>query len=113
MSPNITLSVATRHNLLSLQDTASLLSTTQTRLSTGKKVNSALDSPVNYFTSQSLSARSLRGRQASIESESRVHTKGGEQGWVGGGLDHRCSGPNAPSRIRKDRYRIRRRLLAQ
>ncbi|GAA0269572.1 hypothetical protein LNAOJCKE_1302 [Methylorubrum aminovorans] len=58
MSSNITLSAATRQNLLSLQDTASLLSTTQNRLSTGKKVNSALDSPVNFFTAQSLNSRS-------------------------------------------------------
>lgn len=58
MSSNITLSAATRQNLLSLQDTASLLSTTQSRLSTGKKVNSALDNPTNFFTSQNLSSRS-------------------------------------------------------
>lgn len=58
MSSNITLSAATRQNLLSLQDTASLLSTTQSRLSTGKKVNSALDNPVNFFTAQSLNSRS-------------------------------------------------------
>ncbi|MDP4021343.1 flagellin [Methylobacterium sp. NEAU 140] len=58
MSSSITLSAATRQNLLSLQDTATLLSTTQNRLSTGKKVNSALDNPTNFFTSQSLTARS-------------------------------------------------------
>lgn len=55
---SITLSAATRQNLLSLQDTASLLSTTQNRQSTGKKVNSALDNPVNFFTAQSLDGRS-------------------------------------------------------
>ena len=27
------------------------MSTTQTRLATGKKVNSALDNPINFFTS--------------------------------------------------------------
>ncbi|UHC18671.1 flagellar hook protein [Methylobacterium currus] len=58
MSSGITLSAATRQNLLSLQDTAALLSTTQTRLSTGKKVNTALDGPVNYFTAQGLTSRS-------------------------------------------------------
>ncbi|MGA4555636.1 flagellin [Methylorubrum aminovorans] len=58
MSSSITLSAATRQNLLSLQDTANLLSTTQTRLSTGKKVNSALDNPVNFFTAQALTNRS-------------------------------------------------------
>ncbi len=55
---DITLTAATRQNLLSLQDTAALLSTTQTRLSTGKKVNTALDGPVNYFTAQNLNSRS-------------------------------------------------------
>ena len=58
MSSEVTLSAATRQNLLSLQDTASLSSTTQNRLSTGKKVSSALDNPVNFFTAQSLSNRS-------------------------------------------------------
>ncbi|KQT58672.1 flagellar protein [Methylobacterium sp. Leaf456] len=58
MSSGITLSSATRQNLLSLQDTASLTSTTQNRLATGLKVSSALDSPVNFFTAQSLSNRS-------------------------------------------------------
>ncbi|MFF8802115.1 MULTISPECIES: flagellin [unclassified Methylobacterium] len=58
MSNGITLSASTRQNLLSLQDTASLTSTTQNRLATGLKVSSALDSPVNFFTAQSLSNRS-------------------------------------------------------
>src|SRR5215510_8972914 len=54
---NITLSAGVRQNLLALQNTASLLSTTQNRLATGKKVTSALDNPSNFFTSVSLSAR--------------------------------------------------------
>lgn len=58
MSSSITLSAATRQNLLSLQDTASLLATTQSRLSTGKKVNSALDNPINFFTASNLTSRS-------------------------------------------------------
>ncbi|MCG5244852.1 flagellin N-terminal helical domain-containing protein [Methylorubrum extorquens] len=58
MSSSITLSAATRQNLLSLQETAALAATNQNRLSTGKKVNSALDNPVNFFTAQSLSDRS-------------------------------------------------------
>ncbi len=57
MSSSITLSAATRQNLLSLQDTAALAATNQGRLSTGKKVNSALDNPVNYFTAVGLSDR--------------------------------------------------------
>src|ERR1700731_4370287 len=53
----IVLSAAVRQNLLSLQDTASLLSTTQNRLASGKKVNSALDNPTNFFTAQGLDNR--------------------------------------------------------
>jgi flagellin len=53
----ITLSAGVRQNLLSLQNTASLLTTTQQHLSTGKKVNSAFDNPTSYFTSQSLNNR--------------------------------------------------------
>ncbi|ACS38926.1 MULTISPECIES: flagellin N-terminal helical domain-containing protein [Methylorubrum] len=58
MSSGITLSSATRQNLLSLQDTSALTATTQNRLATGLKVSSALDSPVNFFTAQNLSNRS-------------------------------------------------------
>src|SRR3954463_5071832 len=53
----IVLSSSVRQNLLSLQSTADLLSTTQNRLSTGKKVNSALDNPTNFFTAQGLDSR--------------------------------------------------------
>lgn len=48
---NVSLSAGARSNLLSLQQTASLLNTTQTRLSTGKKVASALDGATAYFAS--------------------------------------------------------------
>jgi flagellin len=54
---NITLTAAVRQNLLSLQGTAELLATTQGRLATGKKVNSALDNPTNFFTAAGLDAR--------------------------------------------------------
>jgi flagellin len=57
MTSNIVLTAAVRQNLLSLQGTAELLSTTQTRLATGKKVNSALDNPTNFFTAAGLDAR--------------------------------------------------------
>jgi flagellin len=55
MSSNITLSAGVRQNLLSLQNTAALLSQTELRLATGKKVNSALDDPSTFFTAQGLS----------------------------------------------------------
>src|SRR6202023_2732907 len=54
---NITLSAGIRQNLLSLQDTAANLTTTQEHLSTGKKVNTAFDNPTSYFTSHSLNNR--------------------------------------------------------
>jgi flagellin len=53
----IVLSSSVRQNLLSLQSTADLLSTTQNRLATGNKVNSALDNPTSFFTAQSLDNR--------------------------------------------------------
>jgi flagellin len=53
----IVLSASVRQNLLSLQSTASLLATTQNDLSTGNKVNSALDNPTEFFTAQGLNNR--------------------------------------------------------
>ncbi|MGJ8531181.1 MAG: flagellin [Alphaproteobacteria bacterium] len=57
MGSDITLSKAVRGNLLSLQSTSDLLTKTQERLSTGLKVNSALDNPTNFFTASSLNSR--------------------------------------------------------
>jgi flagellin len=54
---NIVLSGGVRSNLLNLQTTESLIQQTQVRLSTGKRVNSALDNPTNFFTAQSLNNR--------------------------------------------------------
>jgi flagellin len=54
---SIVLSAGVRQNLLSLQNTADLMASTQNRLATGKKVNSALDNPGSFFTSQSLQNR--------------------------------------------------------
>jgi flagellin-like hook-associated protein FlgL len=45
----ITLTTGMRQNLISLQKTNSLMELTQTRLASGKKVNTALDDPVKYF----------------------------------------------------------------
>ncbi|MDR3494020.1 MAG: DUF1522 domain-containing protein [Ancalomicrobiaceae bacterium] len=54
---SIVLSSAVRSNLLALQNTASLIATTQNRLATGKSVNSALDNPTNFFTAAGLDNR--------------------------------------------------------
>jgi len=50
---DISLTAGMRSNLVNLQGTVQLLERTQTRLASGKKVNSALDNPTNYFTAQS------------------------------------------------------------
>src|ERR1700716_346173 len=57
MTTSITLTSAVRANLLALQNTTANQATTQQRLATGKKVNSALDNPTNYFTAAALSSR--------------------------------------------------------
>jgi len=53
----INLSSAVRSSLLSLQNTADLLATTQERLATGNRVNSALDDPTAFFTAAALNDR--------------------------------------------------------
>ena len=57
MSSDIVLTAALRNNLLSLQNTQSLIDKTQLRLATGLKINSALDGPSNFFAAQSLDNR--------------------------------------------------------
>jgi flagellin len=54
---DIVLSAGVRSNLLQLQKTSDLITLTQTRLATGKRVNTALDNPINFFTAQGLSNR--------------------------------------------------------
>jgi flagellin len=54
---DIVLSSGVRSNLLQLQQTSNLIESTQNKLATGKRVNSALDNPINYFTAQSLTVR--------------------------------------------------------
>ena len=54
---DISLTASMRSNLLSLQNTQSLMDQTQERLSTGKKVNSAIDNPSSYYAARSLNNR--------------------------------------------------------
>ena len=54
---DVVLSGAIRSNLLSLQNTASLLEQTNERLATGLKVNSAIDDPTAFFTARNLDTR--------------------------------------------------------
>lgn len=53
----VALTSSMRSNLLSLKNTQKLFDKTQDRLSTGYKVNSAMDNPSSYFTAQSLNSR--------------------------------------------------------
>jgi len=54
---DITLSSATRANLLSLQSTTDLIGRTQERLATGLKVNSAIDDALAFFKARNLNSR--------------------------------------------------------
>jgi flagellin-like hook-associated protein FlgL len=57
MSSDIVLTAGVRANLLQLQKTSDLITSTQTKLATGKRINNALDNPVNYFTAAGLQNR--------------------------------------------------------
>ena len=108
MASGITLSAGVRQNLLSLQNTADLMSTTQNRLATGKKVNSALDNPVNFFTSSSLQSRSSDlSTLLELDVERHQDARGGRQRPH---LDHRDAAvdevdadPGAPGQVVPDR----------
>lgn len=54
---NTILSSGVRNNLLTLTQTTAEQGAIQNRLATGKRVNSAIDNPVNYFTSVGLNDR--------------------------------------------------------
>jgi flagellin len=78
---NITLTSGMRQNLFSLQKTNNLMELTQKRLASGKKVNSALDDPVAFFTAQSHEQRAsdLASRKDEM-SESVQLLKSGDNG---------------------------------
>ena len=57
MAQEITLTTATRTNLLSLQQTTDLIGRTQQRLATGLKVNGPLDDALAFFKARNLNAR--------------------------------------------------------
>ena len=68
MSYNIGLTSGMRANLWSLQQTTSLMELTQSRLATGKRVQTALDDPVKFFAAQGHEQRAsdLSGRKAEM-----------------------------------------------
>jgi flagellin-like hook-associated protein FlgL len=57
---DVTLSAGIRTNLNSLQKTNDLLSQTQSRLATGKKVNTAIDNPNSFFKAANLNDRAAK-----------------------------------------------------
>lgn len=74
------MSASIRANLLSLQNTNAMMDKTQLHLSTGRKVNSALDNAVSFFTAKSLTDRAsdlnnlLDGMGQSISSIKQADT---------------------------------------
>ena len=108
---DIVLTAGVRSNLLQLQKTAELITNTQTKLATGKRVNSALDNPINFFTAQGLTNRaSDLGSLLELDVERHQHDPGRQQrhhldhqaGAVGAGpgqpgaADHRHHGARQP-----------------
>ena len=57
MADKVALTAAQRGALLTLQSVQNLSERTQTRLSTGRKINSVIDDAVNFFKAKSLSDR--------------------------------------------------------
>lgn len=81
---DVSLTAGMRSNLLTLQQTASLMTITQQRLATGKKVNSALDDPAKFFSSQShLSRAADLDRLKAGMGESIQTIKAADQGITG------------------------------
>jgi len=68
MAQDVALSSGIRTNLLSLQQTSSLISTTQARLSSGLRVNSPIDDASAFFTAATARGRAndLSGRKNEI-----------------------------------------------
>ncbi|WP_293868745.1 flagellin [uncultured Alsobacter sp.] len=64
----VTLSAGIRTALESIQDAANAATTAQTRLATGKKIATAVDGPLNYYTAAGLTNRAsdLAGLQDSM-----------------------------------------------
>ncbi len=54
---SVSLSSGIRSALTSIQSSSSQAEVIQKRLATGKKVNSALDNPANFFTASGLKSR--------------------------------------------------------
>jgi flagellin-like hook-associated protein FlgL len=81
---SVSLTSAMRANLISLQNTATLLGSTEQRLSTGNKVNSAIDNPASFFASKNETTRaSLLGGLKDNISEAIQTVKSADTGITG------------------------------
>jgi len=78
---DISLTSGMRSNLLSLQGTNTLINRTQERLSSGKKVNTALDNPTNYFAAQ---AHTSRAQDLSVRKDGMAEAVQGVKAADGG-----------------------------
>ncbi len=69
MATNVTLSGSVRSNLLALQKTQSAIDVTNSRLNSGKKVNTVVDDAVAYFSAKALDDRAsdFNDRKANID----------------------------------------------
>lgn len=69
MATNVTLSGSVRSNLLALQRTQSAIDVTNSRLNTGKKVNTVIDDAVAFFSAKALDDRAadFNDRKATID----------------------------------------------
>lgn len=74
MAADIRLSLSSRSNLLSLQNTSDLISRTSNRLATGLKVNSAIDDAPAFFASQSLSFRATDFTRVQSDIDQSIQT---------------------------------------
>jgi len=69
---DIALSASVRRTCCRCSRPRSFLATTQIRLSTGKKVNTALDDPTNFFTAQGLDSRQRHQQPARRHEQRRA-----------------------------------------
>ena len=67
---DITLAGSMRSNLVNLQNVAALQSRTTQRLSTGKRVNNAIDDPSAYFAAQNATNRAADLAYSAIQTNS-------------------------------------------
>ena len=69
MATNVTLSGSVRSNLLALQKTQTAIDVTNSRLNTGKKVNTVIDDAVAFFSAKALDDRAsdFNERKANID----------------------------------------------